>query len=302
MADLAAAELPPLILHLDLNATIVMMDGAGGLELPHLIENLLPRSVYGTFTSTDPARPDWVCTVPGLYLEPPLPGLISYRDYVTERLYPYKHPRPDATQLEYTTVAEYNHRQKQRARVLLNKFTHTDQPGAAYRPLYERLLRANELPAKAHDGSHVGAPHHRTPSAELQARWDRGYYNLLPAYFQLLGHLCSSGRRFVLAFRTFGTDLTAVVEEHNMWARGEHPYFPSPAGLDTSGLIIRDPHDFARLTRTAHEEEHTSMQHWMCAPRPCTPVVGEGTWLATPTACTDAPTCAGGVHDAPVHD
>ena len=85
--------------------------------------------------------------------------------------------------------------------------------GAPYRPLYRELeKRVGFLPdeVKAPDGQDF--PH--------------ALHHMLPAFFHTLHELKQEGRSFGLVLRTFGSDLPDIADALNVFARGEHPLYP----------------------------------------------------------------------------
>nr|XP_020854828.1 uncharacterized protein LOC110217037 isoform X4 [Phascolarctos cinereus] len=51
------------------------------------------------------------------------------------------------------------------------------------------------------------------------------YHRVLPAFFNLLAGLCQQGRRFAVIFRTFGKDLTSLLQTTHNALQGQHPQF-----------------------------------------------------------------------------
>ncbi|XP_074139369.1 uncharacterized protein LOC141551530 isoform X3 [Sminthopsis crassicaudata] len=53
----------------------------------------------------------------------------------------------------------------------------------------------------------------------------RHYHRVLPAFFKLLAGLSQQGRRFAIIFRTFGKDLTSLLQTTHSALQGQHPQF-----------------------------------------------------------------------------
>ncbi|EFC42885.1 predicted protein [Naegleria gruberi] len=56
---------------------------------------------------------------------------------------------------------------------------------------------------------------------------EKDFVNIIPAFFQLMLHLCETRRDFQLIIRTFGSkeDIDSVIEEFNSFCAGSHPDF-----------------------------------------------------------------------------
>lgn len=82
-------------------------------------------------------------------------------------------------------------------------------------------------------------------------------YHILPSFFRLLLTLQEKSIDYRIIFRTFGTDTNNVVEEYNLFCRGEHPRFPHSMDMSKHTL---PPHSIARLRRS-HEDVVLQFQH-----------------------------------------
>jgi hypothetical protein len=89
------------------------------------------------------------------------------------------------------------------------------------------------------------------PPAEQTDFFADGSRRILPSFFELLLHLDRTGRDFTVVFRTFGTDITDVVEEVNMFASGTHPSYPGVqlAGQGRTDLRISLPEQTGAFLR-----------------------------------------------------
>lgn len=237
---LAAPAPPSLIIHLDLNKTVLMSDPAASADSSALLSSVLASCAYGSVSPRG-----WTLSEPRLLPRPPSASAISYFSYVREVLHPYAPAgsSPDA--------AARNDAAKAAARALLSAFTSPGSPGAAFAPTLAELLARLALPP--------GAAVARGAASGLSGL-ARGEVFLLPAYFRLLRHLrCEQAAPWLLVLRTFGADLPAVVAEHNAWAAGAHPLQAASAGdsalrIDAADVAVveRDSTDAddARLLRT----------------------------------------------------
>jgi len=84
---------------------------------------------------------------------------------------------------------------------LLKRFVQPGEPGAALAPLARQLVDKMTLP-----GGSFGF--------------------LVPGFLSSIRNLHEAGRKFSIAFRTFGSDLPAVAEDWNRFCDGKHPLHP----------------------------------------------------------------------------
>jgi len=223
--------LPPLIIHLDINKTIIVEDDNVSSGVAGLLSSVLASSAYG---AVSPCGRAWALSEAQLLPRAPRAGVISYFTFVREVLHPYA-PAGAAG------GAARNDAAKAAARALLGGFTAPGAPGAVFAPTLAALLARLALPpgeaAAAAGGGLAG----------LSA----GRRFLLPAYFRLLQHLRHGQRApWLLVLRTFGGDLASVVAEHNAWAAGAHPCGAALGrGGDAAALRILAERDVATVER-----------------------------------------------------
>lgn len=91
------------------------------------------------------------------------------------------------------------------------------------------------------------------PESEQTAFFEDGSRRVLPSFFELLLHLDRTGREFTIVFRTFGTDITDVIEEVNLFATGQHPSYPGVqlSGQGRTDLRIKLPDQTGAFLRCA---------------------------------------------------
>ena len=197
---------PRLILHFDINQTLMVSDPAGGVTFEEGLNKALAQSAMvkandaGDWQWHDgsPLNPDQ--RAPGAPCPP---------------LYTKGLPRPDG----WVPFGEAFRGQSR-------TFT-TKGPGVIFRPQYEELWKAMTW-----DGP---------PDPELGPN---GMHFLVPSLFHCLLALHHSGRRFRVVFRTFGTDLPEVRAAFTAFTKGKHPQFPlcpisDTFKLDRGAWVIR---------------------------------------------------------------
>lgn len=179
-----------LVLHFDINDTIMLGDPAGGVTFEQALNNAIARQAItekGSGSSTrwhDGSSIDPADRPPGSSPPP----LLKDFEFVDERYFKTfrRHPSwPSA------------------------KFTEPGMPGEMYRPVFEEMAKRLEW---KHD------PH--------PALVEDGHHFLVPAFFHTLRELARQGRDFSVVLRTFGTDGKRAGAALSAFASGEHPDFP----------------------------------------------------------------------------
>ncbi|RNE99959.1 putative ubiquitin ligase [Trypanosoma rangeli] len=184
----------PLVIHMDLNRTIIQFDSAGGRTMEDALNSNVAASVMGRCDGDK-----WVAVF-GPQEEGDRSGLMTYDNYV-DNLHtepPGMHERPQAERDRIWRDIAANRR------LMVRSFTHTGQPGEKYMHHVEEQRRVL-----------AAAPN----------------YSMIPAFFQLVNTLSELDWPFTLIFRTFGNDLANVLQEWRHFVFGEHVYKPRGAVL-----------------------------------------------------------------------
>ncbi|KAK9820202.1 hypothetical protein WJX72_007430 [[Myrmecia] bisecta] len=189
-----------LVLHFDINKTIIMTDMAQDASTDHMINVLLSECAWGRLE----AGPRWE-PVGRLATDRPAndPQLMSYRSYLDSFLLPFVQGQGAEADAQNTQI-------KNRRQHLKRQFTELGQPGEMFRGVFTRLKAALAQPEGC-------------CSCRLFASGER---RILPSFFKLLMHLHDLDREFSIIFRSFGSDIADVVEEMNMFCTGQHPCYP----------------------------------------------------------------------------
>ncbi|OQS05366.1 hypothetical protein THRCLA_02501 [Thraustotheca clavata] len=217
-----------LVLHFDLNRTIVMSDVAGGRSMENTLNYLLSECTYGRVVENK-----WICVSKEPSLSPPAPSLITYKKFVDE-LYPYD----TMASGERDQVKQFNKSQKKQRTALQSAFT--SGPGSPVLTSYQRVLDNLHFP----DGPLRNAAIDAAKSLEasgLKEAWSAGRYYLLPSFLHFLHYMATIGREVYITlvlslfllenvelsvvFRTFGEDITEVAKELEFLCDGKHPLF-----------------------------------------------------------------------------
>ena len=246
---------PTLILHLDVNKTLIFTDKASGHSLEGLVNSTIASRTFGTINDTV-QPPIWTPVLLSSATSTCSPlvdinALYSYDAYVREILLPYKdiHQKSDGTTLtsdEQNLIVEENKQIRKQRIQLTTVFTEINQPGEQFREEYLQLLSALQLSSE--DISLCKSKPELNLLVELQTRF------LFPSYFQLLLWLLETKRKFLIIFRTFGQDLIDVITEHNIFVQGNHPLYPISIADNSllpglSSLIVPLPYNTGMFIR-----------------------------------------------------
>jgi hypothetical protein len=186
-----------LVLHLDVNRTLIQVDPAGGKTLDDVLNANVAARVLGqvnlaarTWTPTAGADPS--------VLSPTLESDQSYYDaFVDDVAYP-KPPEMDTLPPAQADALWKEVSAKRRE--MKHAFTAQGSPGAAYKSHFDGLKHSMMSPD--------GQP-----------------YYLIPSFFNLVNNLSAIDWPFAIVFRTFGHDLPPVLAEYASFVRGDHPHF-----------------------------------------------------------------------------
>ena len=171
---------------MDINKTIIHVDAAGGKTFEDVLNSNVGKRVKGTVH-------DGIFTAKGMSTsdDSGVSSEMTFDDFVDVVL-----PTPDLKSLP--NDVERREAMKQvtnKRRVLRATFTKPGQPGEAFAALVEQQRAALTK-----------------PSGSL--------WNITPTFFYLMNQLSICEWPFVLIFRTFGSDLLAVLDEWREFVRG----------------------------------------------------------------------------------
>ncbi|KOO35415.1 dpy-30 motif family protein [Chrysochromulina tobinii] len=186
---------PHLVLHFDVNMTVIMLDSAIGGDSAKILNMVLSNCVWGKVTPAEP-EPTWelVSEIPS----PTAPeiGLQTYAEYVMS-----------VTDVKGMSDVTKIRETKARRRKALQNFTSAGAPGAALAALLRSMADALKLPKQLISDEQAD---------ELKRLGlDGGVCVLLPSFLHLLRELKKTGRSFSICFRTY-----------NALCEGTHPLFP----------------------------------------------------------------------------
>lgn len=126
---------------------------------------------------------------------------------------------------------------------LINDFTVHGKPGYRYKSVLDKMNRCLTLPKAIaddyglYDVTEGEERRDEEPNGEsasdvaiIRKLFKGGRMFIVPAFFRLILGLKKAKREFAIVFRSFGSDIPEVIEEFNLFCRGNHPMFNGKHG------------------------------------------------------------------------
>mmetsp|Transcript_29794 Transcript_29794/g.43934 ORF Transcript_29794/g.43934 Transcript_29794/m.43934 type:complete len:447 (+) Transcript_29794:124-1464(+) len=183
---------PKLVLHFDVNETILCDDPAAGDSFEECLNKIICKSAFVKKVHGE---------LPEVWLDgSPIDG---------------EHPPPLCTTWVWPEGTVPYYHASDAARGQAKTFTEDGSPGAAYRPVFEKLKEALRWPNQK--------PGQDGEAALPDSRLCRdGHHFLIPAFFKTICELANRGRSFSIVIRTFGTDINDVAAALQAFSEGAH--------------------------------------------------------------------------------
>lgn len=190
-----------LILHFDVNETILVGDPTGGDTFEDCLNKIISKSAF--VRCKDGTDPLAATSLSQLLWRDGSP-LGAYRTEQEGAAADTVGPPALLSEWRWPEGCAPFYKIAKRCQYDARRFTEPGEPGCGYRALYERLEVALRLP----------------PGADLPLALtaDGVHHYLVPAFFRTLDALLSSGRDFTLVVRTFGSDGASVAKAITAWA------------------------------------------------------------------------------------
>jgi hypothetical protein len=205
--------LPHLILHLDVNKTIVMADAFLKKWCERVCNEILTHKIYGTVKKDEDGKACFECKPDGFRRSrfdqsEEDDNHLNYHEFVVNFF-----NSPQYTSREIPKRAKLERRESK------TTFTNPGHPGEKFRYLYEKMLGEMLLGDEERE---------KLEAAGIPVRGERegkAYHFIVPAFFKMIIDLTKKGRKFSIVFRTYGTDLNHVQKELNLFCEGKHPCY-----------------------------------------------------------------------------
>jgi len=214
ITDCCCKSMKRVVLHVDLNKTILMSDAVQDASMHNIVNMLLSECCWGRMELKG-KTPFWE-PVGRLATDRPCdPELMTYRHFLDTFLLPYDDNTGPEADIRNTQV-------KKRRQELKRRFTEDGQPGEMFIGVHKALCKKLALPENEAVGEF------------LQGRKER---HIVPSFFQLLLFLQEEDLDFTIVFRTFGSDMADVAAELNLFATGQHPSYPGVTMDGSDGRV-----------------------------------------------------------------
>ncbi|ORC91522.1 putative ubiquitin ligase [Trypanosoma theileri] len=201
-----------LVIHMDINKTIIQVDSAGGRTMEDVLNSNIAANVFGTQVGEK-----WVPKL-GPHDSGDRSDLMTFDEFVDNM-----HSEPPGMQELPKSEKDFIWRNiSEKRRSILRTFTHEGQPGEKYK---HHIDEQKAVLTSAPDCS------------------------IIPSFFKFVNVLSELNWSFTLIFRTFGNDLANVLKEWKRFVFGEHFYKPRGAILkhmkenyvpEATGCIFRE--------------------------------------------------------------
>eukprot|EP00040_Diaphanoeca_grandis_P027747 m.158679 g.158679 ORF g.158679 m.158679 type:complete len:409 (-) comp31107_c0_seq1:96-1322(-) len=202
--------LPRLILHFDVNETIMCADPAAGISFEECLNTIISKSAYikqrsrTPTTSTEFGRWSHLCWHDGSPIDPKFRDSQSAPPPLIDTFTP-----PSGCEKAHRSALWTMHSSPM---VSFKHFTtDPEQPGSIYQSLYQQTECALRAPADT--------------DKRLVFANDHCHYIVIPSFFNTLQTLADAGRDFTVVVRTFGVDASAIAGAITAWSQGQHPQF-----------------------------------------------------------------------------
>lgn len=188
-----------LILHFDINKTIIIADKAANKDEYDVINEILCQHTFGSvqeFEEDGQKKYKWIPESKTPSIEKEKEGTISYSEFLDEYALPYPKD-PTLSPREKLKIHSEINRKSGLEKVY---FTEKGKPGNQYRPYFEEMVKKVAL----EDGK---------------------FEYLLPCFLELILYLEKSKFDYEIVFRTFGSDFQEFKLAFNDFCNGKDPKY-----------------------------------------------------------------------------
>ena len=206
-----------IICHFDINKCIIICDPVKGYTMEDSLNSILTEVIWGEVDSSIPIdNPDaWRIISNRPSTSAPKPGAVTFSHY-----------------LECLSGLPRSRRSP-----LVRGFTSKGGKGENCRSALEELRRAMTVPDME-----------RGISEETYQFVRNGHYFILPSFFNFINEMHRRALNFKVVFRTFGTDLSEICKEMNLFFSGKHALF-SPLSTEMQKYRLHLPTDSMQIRR-----------------------------------------------------
>ena len=203
--------IPKLILHFDINKTLMLGDKIQNQSLESSLLALICELPLGKI---DEKNNEWIRTENNLNYNNPKEDLISYADFLKKK-YPKKNEKeiPDVK-----SRLKINHDIKLIIRQLTNEFVDKKSPGEYFSNNIKEILEKLKVPDNI-----INDINNEQYNFFFKELYSNGYFFTFKSFFNSIIKLKERRRDFSIIFRNFGGDIDYIVKEFNLFCKGLHP-------------------------------------------------------------------------------
>ena len=222
-----------LVLHFDVNRTIIQTDEAGGKTLDQVLASNVGAKVMGRVVD---GKFEIISGPDSCKKTAEAAGYISHGTFIDDTVHPTPgdlHTKPPSERRAIMKEVRALRQPRYYA------FVAPEGQGAEYGWAMEKQRVALTAPPALH------------VEGRTTFKGD-GLWHIIPGFFHLINTLSVAGYPFVLCFRTFGSDLPVILEEWKQFVLGQHlmqPEGPILAAMKAAwvdppvGSLYRDEHE-----------------------------------------------------------
>lgn len=225
-----------LIVHFDVNETILVGDEAGGDTREDSLNKMLAKSAFVMYDGSDSSYSETSSFEPTHWWNG-TPILDSSNDNNANHQTAEAPPLCTAWQWPTGCCPYYRTRFKGRAKTFVRHH------GSAYKDLYNHMNQLLQPP----------------PDTNLSRKSLAILSHMLPAFFETAVALSNANQHFTLVMRTMGTDLPEIAAAITAFASGQHPSYPNYSNPDL--VLTPDKLLQGRWTAAGDETSHV-FQLW----------------------------------------
>lgn len=208
-----------LVLHFDVNKTIVLNDTVKRQPVKDVVNILLAEAAWG-FPEVRGGKTVWVAATGERALAPEREGTLKRQmtglaGVSRQSCWAPTRVEGAVTYLEHLEQIMPGKKLRKQREKLASQFTRPGCPGAALRSRFDELMKKVKPSSPA-----------RKNAKKDEEDNDGHVLCVLPAFYHMLVELDKAGRSFSVLFRSFGEDLPKLVQDFNSFCKGKHKDFP----------------------------------------------------------------------------
>lgn len=218
---------PKLIIHLDVNGTIMPADPIKSKHVKSMLNIHLSKQAFVRRVQEEESNQFvwWDGSPFQKGVQPPLLPQYRYTCHILEHYkdegHVHQYPVDDSISLEdFNSVHN----------IKCDNFTSQSLPGSVYKSELLNLMDTLEW-------KHEGIEPCIVETLTLPVTEGRRMNIFVPAFLELLRHLNAEGQEFILVIRTFGSDVPRLIPAFELISQGLHPDLPVPNCVSSPSII-----------------------------------------------------------------